>query len=37
MDIAQDNRDLSPDEVWLRNNLKKHCLLLTSLSHTIAR
>jgi hypothetical protein len=37
MDIAHDNRDLSADEVWLRNNLKKHRLALTSLSCTISR
>jgi hypothetical protein len=37
LQIAQDSRVLAPDEVWLRNNLKKHCLALTSLSRTIAR
>jgi hypothetical protein len=34
MDIAQDSRDLSADEEWLRNNLKKHCLALASLPLT---
>jgi hypothetical protein len=37
MDIAQDRRVLSPHEQWLRNNLKKHCLVLSSLSRTIAK
>jgi hypothetical protein len=35
--IAQDSRALFPEEGWLRNNLKKHCLALSSLSRTIAR
>jgi hypothetical protein len=35
--IAQDGRGLSSEESWLRNNLKKHCLALSSLSCTIAR
>jgi hypothetical protein len=29
-------RDLSPEEAWLRNNLKKHTLALASLKCTIA-
>jgi hypothetical protein len=37
MEIVQDSRDLSPSEAWLRNDLKKHCLALSSLSRTIAR
>jgi hypothetical protein len=37
LEIAQDNKALSVDELWLRNKLKKHCLALSSLSRTIAR
>jgi hypothetical protein len=37
LEIAQDSRVLALDEVWLWNNLKKHCLALSSLSRTIAR
>jgi len=37
LDIAQDSRALQPDELWLRNNLKKHSLALASLMRTIAR
>lgn len=37
LEIAQDNRQLSPLETWLRNNLKKHSLALASLIHMIAR
>lgn len=37
LDIAQDSRQLSPLETWLRNNLKKHSLALSSLMRTIAR
>jgi hypothetical protein len=37
LDIAQDSRVLSSTEIWLHNNLKKHCLALASLSRTIAR
>jgi hypothetical protein len=37
MDIVQDIRILSPHEKWLQDNLKKHCLALSSLSRTIAR
>ena len=36
-EIAQDNRQLSPGEVWLKNNLKKHSLALASLKRTMAR
>jgi len=36
-DIAQDHRTLLANEIWLRNNLKKHALALTSLLRTIAR
>jgi len=36
-EIAQDNRSLSPGELWLKNNLKKHSLALASLSRTIDR
>lgn len=37
LDIAQDNRPLSQQEIWLRNNLKKKSLALASFIHTIAR
>jgi hypothetical protein len=36
-EIAQDNQPLSPGELWLKNNLKKHSLALASLSRTIDR
>jgi exonuclease III len=36
-DIAQDSRMLQPNELWLRNNFKKHVLALTSLLRTVAR
>ena len=36
-DIAQESRNLQPNELWLRNNLKKHTLALASLLRTIAR
>ena len=36
-EIAQDNRQLSPGEVWLKNNLKKRSLALASLKCTMAR
>jgi hypothetical protein len=36
-DIAQEGRSLQPNELWLRNNLKKHALALASLSRTVAR
>jgi exonuclease III len=37
LEIAQDNRALSPGETWLRNSLKKHSLALSSLLRSIAR
>ena len=37
LEIAQDIRDLSVDENWLRCELKRHCLVLSSLERTIAR
>lgn len=37
LEIAQDLRSLSTSEIWLRNNLKKHFLALSSLRRTIAR
>ena len=37
LEIANDRRALSPQEVWLKNNLKKHTLALASLKRTIAR
>lgn len=37
LDSAQDNRPLTPMETWVRNNLKKHSLVLASLIRTIAR
>jgi len=36
-EIAQDNRQLSPAELWFKNNLKKHSLALASLKRTMAR
>ena len=36
-EIAQDNRQLSPRELWFKNNLKKHSLALASLKRTMAR
>lgn len=37
--VVQDNRSLSPGELWLRNLLKKHSLAMSSLSlsRTMAR
>jgi len=35
-EIAQDNRQLSPRELWFKNNLKKHSLALASLKRTMA-
>jgi len=35
--MAQDIRDLSSEENWLRRKLKQHCLSLASLERTIAR
>jgi hypothetical protein len=37
LEIARDNRVLSPEEEWLRKKLKLHCLGLASLERTIAR
>jgi exonuclease III len=37
LEIANDRRALSPQEIWLKNNLKKHTLALASLKRTIAR
>jgi hypothetical protein len=37
LEIAQDARVLAVGEIWLKNNLKKHCLALASLMRTIAR
>jgi hypothetical protein len=36
LEIAQDERSLSPAELWLMNRLKKHSLLLSSFKQTIA-
>jgi hypothetical protein len=36
-DIAQESRPLQPNELWLRNNLKRHSLALSSLLRTVAR
>jgi hypothetical protein len=33
LEVAQDNRSLSPGELWLRNMLKKHSLALSSISY----
>ena len=37
LDIAHDSRTLDSNEMWLRNNLKKHTLVLASLLRTVAR
>jgi hypothetical protein len=37
IEMAQNNRVLSPAEVWLRNSLKKHSLALSSLSRTMTQ
>ncbi|XP_066396001.1 uncharacterized protein [Miscanthus floridulus] len=37
LEIAQDARVLAAGEIWLKNNLKKHCLALASLKCTIGR
>jgi hypothetical protein len=37
LEIAQDNRNLSIQERWLRNEVKRHSLALSSLQRTIAR
>jgi hypothetical protein len=36
LELAQDYRALSPEENWLRKELKGHCLVLASLERTIA-
>ena len=36
-EITQDSRQLSSGELWLKNSLKKHSLVLASLQRTIAR
>jgi len=36
-EIAQDSHQLSEEEIWLKNNLKKHSLALASLKCTMAR
>ena len=37
LEIAQDSRQLSHEELWFKNNLKKHSLALASLKRTVAR
>jgi hypothetical protein len=37
LEISQDDRALEPAELWLKNRLKKHPLLLSSLKRTMAR
>jgi hypothetical protein len=37
LEMAQDSRLLSSDEVWLLQKLKQHCLVLASLERTVAR
>jgi hypothetical protein len=37
LEMAQDNRPLSSEELWLKRNLKQHCLVLASLERTVAR
>ena len=37
LEMAQDHRDLSDEENWLKRELKQHCLVLASLERTIAR
>lgn len=37
LEIAQDTRPLSLGEIWLKDLLKKHSLVLSSLQRTIAR
>jgi hypothetical protein len=37
LEIAQDNRLLCGEEIWLKGRLKHHCLGLASLERTIAR
>lgn len=37
LEIAQDRRELNPEEAWLRRRLKQHALALASLHRTIVR
>jgi hypothetical protein len=37
LEMAQDIRSLSREELWLWGQLKQHCLVLASLQRTIAR
>jgi len=37
LEMAQDHRDQSADEDWLRRKLKQHCLTLVSIKQMIAR
>jgi len=37
LEMAQDRRQLSPEEDWLRRELKRYCLSLASFERTIAR
>jgi hypothetical protein len=37
LEMAQDNKPLSSEELWLKRNLKQHCLALASLERTVAR
>jgi len=37
LDIVQDSRPLLDSEIWLRNNLKKLSLALSSTLRTVAR
>lgn len=36
LEIAQDNHPLTPEELWLCCEAKKHCLVVASLERTIA-
>jgi hypothetical protein len=37
LEMAQDNKILSREEIWLLRQLKQHCLVLASLQRTVAR
>jgi hypothetical protein len=37
LEMAQDSRILSREEVWLLRKLKQHCLVLASLQRTVSR
>lgn len=37
LEMAQDRRQLAPDETWLRRQLKHHALALASLHRIIVR